>query len=97
MPDRKKVIKGLYYCSNDCSRICPYYDADGCNALLARDALALLKEQDDKDINVPVKIVRCKDCKHGALTIINGVLLLVTCGNVDHRPEWFCADGEERR
>lgn len=46
MPDREKVIKGLHYCSNDCSRICPYFDADGCNALLARDALALLKEQE---------------------------------------------------
>ena len=67
MDDREKVIKGLYYCSNDCSLICPYYDADGCNALLARDALALLKEQeavkpipptDDSDL------WKCGNCNH---------------------------------
>lgn len=40
------------------------------------------------------EIVRCKDCKHGVNTVINGVCLYVTCGGVDHRPEWFCADGE---
>lgn len=40
------------------------------------------------------EIVRCKDCKYGEPTIINGVWLLVTCGGVDHRPEWFCADGK---
>ena len=40
------------------------------------------------------ELVRCKDCKHGAPTIINGVWLSVTCGNVDHKPDWFCADGE---
>lgn len=41
-------------------------------------------------------LVLCKDCKHGAPTIINGVWLSVTCGGVDHKPEWFCADGEMR-
>lgn len=43
-----------------------------------------------------VEVVRCKDCKHGAPTIINGVWLSVTCGDVDRRPEWFCADGKRR-
>lgn len=42
------------------------------------------------------ELVRCKDCKYGAPTIINGVWLSVTCGDVDHRPEWFCADGERK-
>lgn len=47
------------------------------------------KDRDDQ-------IVRCEDCKHGAPTIINGVWLSVTCGGVDHKPEWFCADGDRR-
>jgi hypothetical protein len=44
----------------------------------------------------PEAVIRCKDCKHGAPTIINGAWLSVTCGDVDHRPDWFCADGERR-
>ena len=40
------------------------------------------------------ELVRCKDCKYRAPTIINGTWLSVTCGDVDHRPDWFCADGK---
>ena len=43
-----------------------------------------------------VEVVRCKDCMHGADTIINGKYLFKTCGGVDHKPDWFCADGERR-
>ena len=93
MPDRGKVIKGLECCmSKQICRGCPYKDKDECEdggyyySKAIEDALALLKDQPE--------VVRCKDCKHGAPTIINGVWLSVTCGDVDHRPEWFCADGE---
>ena len=46
MVDREKVIKGLECCSKGCSQNCPYFEIDGCNALLANDAIALLKEQE---------------------------------------------------
>ena len=42
------------------------------------------------------EIVRCKDCKHGDDTIINGKYLFKTCGGINHEPDWFCADGEAK-
>ena len=42
------------------------------------------------------EIVRCKDCKHGDDTIINGKYLFKTCGGVNHEPDWFCADGRRK-
>ena len=42
------------------------------------------------------ELIRCKDCKYGAPTVINGVWLSVTCNGVDHKSEWFCADGKRR-
>ena len=59
MPDREKVIKGLYACTTlsengvtdgDC-KICPYdngYATGECWLLMNRDALALLKEQESE-------------------------------------------------
>ena len=49
--DREKVIKGLEHCiinhdSRDCTS-CPYYHGD-CVDDLCADALALLKEQEEK-------------------------------------------------
>lgn len=41
-------------------------------------------------------VIRCKDCKHGVDTIINGEYLFKTCGGIDHKPDWFCAHGERR-
>ena len=54
MPDREKVIKGLNSCSGSdpCVNSCPYYDNCGnnysCTSNLAKDALALLKEQPEQ-------------------------------------------------
>jgi len=52
MIDRKKVIKGLMICVNripgeyDCNK-CPYeIDGNNCEINMAKDALALLKEQE---------------------------------------------------
>ena len=48
MLDREKVVKGLEYCStHDCSILCPYWF--GCDThSLAKEALALLKEQEER-------------------------------------------------
>ena len=54
MHDREKVIKGLSSCSGSepCVSSCPYYDNCGnnysCTSNLAKDALALLKEQKEE-------------------------------------------------
>ena len=68
MPEREKVIKGLEVCTsivdgNSCPKDCPYYQ-EVCYGYdqLMRDALALIKEQDD----APQKrtaIVRCAECR----------------------------------
>ena len=56
--DREKVIKGLNSCSGSdpCVNSCPYYDNCGnnysCTSNLAKDALALLKEQEAKILTV---------------------------------------------
>ena len=55
------------------------------------DMLGYQPDGNPKDL---VEVVRCKDCKYGAPTIINGVWLSVTCGGLNHRPDWFCADGK---
>lgn len=53
MPDKEKVMHGLECCSapgGDCA-ICPYEIVEGfadCTSALAKDATALLKEQDNK-------------------------------------------------
>lgn len=59
MPDREKVIKGLEICSehgswhgldcelNEAYKDCPYRGCEtGCIVTIAKDALALLEEQD---------------------------------------------------
>ena len=55
MPDREKVIKELTCCiyseeECECPEDCPYVDDDmsECQAKVMRDALALLKEQQEK-------------------------------------------------
>lgn len=45
MDDRERIMKGLKYCSDGCSENCPYFEVDGCDQLLAGEALELLKEQ----------------------------------------------------
>jgi len=95
MPDREKVIKGLECCMSEslCYK-CPYKIGDECEngkyyySKAIEDAITLLKEQPE--------IIRCRDCKHGADTIINGEYLFKTCGGVNHEPDWFCADGEKK-
>lgn len=88
MIDKEKVIKALE----------DAYVTDGVikMSIQVRDVLvAMLKEQDDKDINVPIKIVRCKDCKHGQF--IEGRIWCNKYVASDLvNPDWFCADGKRR-
>lgn len=106
MPDRKKVLKGLQHCTawaglHECQPKvgddCPYVDEADCKLTIMRDALELLKEQEEQlsiktenfnrliaKISVMPKIVQCKDCKHHLGCddwIVNG-------------DDWFCGDGE---
>lgn len=50
MPDRANVLKGLECCTrHECGKECPYHDIDtGCRTDMEIDALALLKEQDER-------------------------------------------------
>ena len=110
--DREKVIKGLTSCSGSdpCVNICPYYDNSGnnysCTGKLAKDALALLKEQEKKKFFVdsdgkitPLPdIVRCKDCVHRG-KVEKCVLAAIAAEKdfplfmLDNHGEWYCADG----
>jgi len=105
MTDREKVIKGLECCAHTDGSNCKYcpYDITGedCTALMAMDALALLKEQEP--LRQP-EIVRCKDCKHATMTA-DGKMCKYCAMDTDdfgdqrdvyHDANWFCADGERK-
>lgn len=52
MPDREKVMRGLWACAEeDSCDSCPY-EYIGCRATLAEDVIALLKEQEARWIPV---------------------------------------------
>ena len=75
MPDREKVIKGLYACTTfsengatdgDC-KICPYYKgyATGeCWVQMNRDAIALLEKQNMQEECLLKKCVICPHCEN---------------------------------
>lgn len=54
MLDREKVIKGLKtcYCPPEKCEDCPYYDIENCNDALCLDALALLKDQEVRELSI---------------------------------------------
>ena len=113
MIDIGKVIKGLECCLNNDCHIdkCPYCEFIDNEYVcfedyLMRDALALLKEQEERieiqkenfatmvaQIAVQPQIVRCRDCKYGNVTF-NGIVLCSKGGM--RKPDWFCADGERK-
>lgn len=109
MPDRKKVIKGLEYCTLQARKGWPYepeITKSGCEIYacpyigncgdMLFDALALLKEQSE--------IVRCKDCKHATMTIDGNLCKYCDLYKDDDgflielygEADWFCANGERR-
>ena len=65
MTDRKKVIKGLKFCSTGmCFDGCPYHEVsqniDKCTSQLALEALELLKEQEQRidDLESEIKLMK---------------------------------------
>lgn len=72
MTDREKVINALARCESYgyCKDMdCPYYKNTHCLELLRKDALTLLKEQDNCEncaiaIEDRQPVVRCKECKY---------------------------------
>ena len=94
MPDRGKVINALGRCESYgyCEDMnCPYYKNTNCLELLRKDALILLKEQDNCEncaiaIEDRQPVVRCKNCKHH-----------LECDYwIENGDDWFCADGERK-
>ena len=68
MPKREKVRRGLELCSQTSllfpCRECPYRpeEPDDCRALLAKDALALLKKQEPRMVVKTTSTIRCPGC-----------------------------------
>ena len=83
MPDREKVIKGLNSCSGSgtCVNSCPYYDNCGnnysCTSNLAKDALALLKEQEQDIQNL---IADFDDLREEHEKLLDKKIPLITSG-----------------
>ena len=63
-------------------------------ALKALEKQVRNEEARNEEAQLP-EIVRCKDCKHGAYVMQDGMLPFVTCEGVDHELDYFCADGEK--
>ena len=90
--------------ANDYSKQCPYNGCKtGCVKTLAKDALAMLKEQETANLyKCPncgtwvsaENVVRCKDCRHCDEIDMYGY---VQCDKAEtHEPDFYCADGERR-
>jgi hypothetical protein len=69
MPDREKVIKGLEHCMIMCNGIshnpcdgCEYHGSYDCTDKLKADALALLKEQEAKNVTWRIGRAHCPSC-----------------------------------
>ena len=110
MPDREKVIKGLEICSeygswhgldcelNEVYKDCPYRGCEtGCVVTIAKDALTLLKEQEEVEatINEDYEIF-CGNCGENVGIIGRSVNLKVcsnycpSCGKKVKRPKkWY--------
>ena len=103
MPDMEKVIKGLEICSehgswhgldcehNEAYKDCPYRGCEtGCIVTIAKDAIALLKEQPE--------IVRCKDCEYAPGNEWGFVCKIRDhFGAFMHDPDnFYCASGKNK-
>lgn len=96
MTDLEKVIKGLEcLISNEvpCEG-CPYYGSGYCLRNIAKDAMALLKEQPE--------LVHCGECKYRSKEMYdyygnpNDKRYVCQIHDLAKRPDWFCADGERQ-
>ena len=117
MPDKEKFMYAAICFGNDARhdcRECDYYIRTNCveycdERRIVRDALALLKEQDNCEncaiaIEDRQPVVRCKDCKHCVIAedhvwrSLRGETLY-KCEHIpliDVESNWFCADGERK-
>jgi len=95
MLDREKVINGLECCSQEIKcGFCPYWNDDtegfACSTNLAKDALALLKEQEEEIENL----------KQTAQSMMEGVCLLkeqeAEKENIPEYPCKNCCNHSER-
>ena len=97
--DKDKVERGLECLTGDRDRYpdpckgCRYINLKNyaeCVKAIAKDTIALLKEQE--------MVVRCKDCPNKECEGRNGWIVCGITGE-SHDPAWFCADGKnaERR
>lgn len=114
LTDREKIICALENCIGqpkcaDCPWEACEVEHEVVNRVpygLLRDALAMLKEQDNcENCSIAVEdrqlVVRCKDCKHWSAERIydyNKCKRWINVGvkNFATKGEWFCADGERR-
>ena len=93
--DREKTVKAL---DKLCDRICQYSKKQRkfmCGACPLGDAFTVI--EDDLPAADVVPVVRCKDCKHGTRIVCDlagNEGIECRHGNIAHRLDWFCADGE---
>ena len=98
MADREKVLNGLEACADHTGalcRTCPYdFRKEGCISDMARDALELLKQPEDKelhldDLDMLVNMIAIKAKAEGRFFSPYEVgLALVAHGQHDERFEW---------
>ncbi len=119
MPSLRKVLDGLEACASGqrCFKACPYNDhidmgIGKCTTDLAKDALALLREQNSKIIELKkererlkeqdrVKVVRCGDCRYWEPPSKDGVEDGCPYGRCHHKRtradvDEFCSSGERK-
>ena len=116
MVDREKVIEGLEHCSSgEGCRGCPYNKTESGHACLfdcVRDALALLKEQEER-IGVLTRAIKHMPRLTKLLDVYgDGYAKVVRCkdcrsnhqcaiqfkfADADGEEDWFCADGKRRK
>jgi len=93
--DREKVIKGLNYCTHtdgaECPN-CPYWQDDDCAELHA-DALALLKEQEEREQAICKEI--CDFIRSACSTDTDDDKDYV-CYVIQNCFKHFCADGKRK-
>ena len=107
LTDRDKIICALENCIGqpkcaDCPWEACEVEHEVVNRVpygLLRDALSLLKEQDNcENCSIAIEdrqlVVRCKDCKHFEP---DGIYTMCYRHNgLSQNEDWYCADGERR-
>ena len=91
MPDREKVIRHIIAeisIAKTCKKDFASVDID-----MLSDALSMLKEQEAVE---PVKLVRCKNCKHCDSERIDKNMIWCKIHQFGRPDDYYCADGIEK-